>query len=143
VLTIYLISNLFQQSEKQSIPKEGFIPSSRAKTGIVSGGLPDLAFTKELIIDPYEVKEGEKQIFSVWAKSPSGVEKVMFVINTDKGNEVIEFKLVEGAATEGRWQGSWIVKDVSTHSSYSGSFQAINKEGKDIRMPISLYFSTE
>jgi len=124
--------------EKEEIAKEEeFIPSERAGKFYISGGESLPVFTREVIVDPFKVKEGEKQVFSIWAKDPQGVEKVTANIKTDIGEEIIELKLVEGTVEEGRWMSSWITKDISAKSSYSTVFQAKNKEDKVTQMTLS------
>ena len=125
--------------EKEEIAKEEeFIPSERAEKFYISGGGEDFpVFTREVIVDPFKVKEGEKQFFSIWAKDPQGIEKVTANIKTDIGEEIIELKLVEGTVEEGRWIGSWITKDISAETSYSTIFRTENKEGKETQMPIT------
>ncbi|MBU0546980.1 hypothetical protein KKA72_02350 [Patescibacteria group bacterium] len=117
--------------EEEVISKEEFIPSERAQKFYISGGKILPVFIKEVIVDPFKVKEGERQVFSIWAKDTQGIERVTAKISTDKEDETIELELVEGTEVEGRWQGFWITKDISVRSSYAAVFQAINKEGKD------------
>ena len=115
--------------------KEKLILSDRGATFFVGGGKEFPAFFKELVVDPIEPKKGEKQIYSIWVKDPKGVEKVTATIKTDVEDELIEMKLVEGTKTEGRWQGSWITRNISANSRYETVFQAINKEGKEHSSP--------
>jgi len=117
--------------------EEKFTPSERAAIFSTSGGSDYPKFVKELVIDPKNPREGEKQIFSIWAEDPDGVEKVTAVMKTNKGEETIEFKLVEGEKTEGRWQGSWEAKDILIDSryTYDMDFKALNKKGKETKVP--------
>jgi len=127
----YLLKPIYKIEEK---PEEKF-PSERAGKFSVSGGeIPGPAFEKELIADPLEPKLGETQKFSVWAQDPKGIKEVSGEIETDKGKEKIEFKLVEGNGKEGRWFGSWQVKDVLTGKHYSILLSATNEEGKDTKL---------
>lgn len=120
-----------EEEEEEITPKEEFIPSDRAEKFYISSGKTLPVFTKEVIVDPFKVKEGEEQTFSIWAKDPQGIKKVTATIKTDTGEEAMELELVEGTSAEGRWMGSWTTKNISTRSSYSTVFQAINKEGND------------
>ena len=119
-----------EQPEKEEVASEEFIPSERAIIGKIGGGTSPPLFLKEVIIDPFRVKQGEKQTFSIWVKDPKGIEKVIGKIETDVGEEIIEFQLVQGIAEDGRWQGSWITRDISISSIYSILIQATNTEGK-------------
>jgi hypothetical protein len=115
---------------------------SRAAIFSISGGSNYPKFVKELIIDPKDPKEGEEQIFSTWVEDPDGIEKVTAVIKTNKGEETIEFKLVEGEKTKGRWQGSWEAKDILINSryTYDMEFKAVNKKGKETKVPFLWHF---
>jgi len=125
-----------QEKQEEIIPEEELL-SDRAEVFFVSGGKTFPVFTKKLIIDPFKVKEGEEQTFSIWAKDPKGIEKVTATISTDTEDKLIELELVEGTNEEGRWLGSWITKDISARSSYPTVFRAFNKESKDTKMTLS------
>ena len=116
--------------EEKKLPPPVHTLSDRAEKFSVSSKEDHPTFTKELIADPFKVKEGEEQYFSVWAKDSSGVEKVIAVIKTDKEDKILELKLVEGTEREGRWEGSWLAKDISLSDSYSTEFQIINKNNQ-------------
>jgi len=124
-------------TEKNIPVEEKSFPSERAEKFYISGGENFPVFTKEVIVDPFKVKEGEKQTFSIWAKDPQGIEQVRATIQTDAKEEVIELKLVEGNELEGRWLGFWTTKDISTQTSYSIVFQAINKKKEETKVPLS------
>ena len=120
------------------VPKEEPpFPSERAEKFYISGSENFPVFTKEVIVDPFKAKEGEKQTFSIWAKDPQGIEQVRATIQTDAKEEIIELKLVEGDELEGRWLGFWTTKDISTQTSYSTVFQAINKKKEETKLPLS------
>ena len=108
--------------------------SGRAEKFFISGGEDYPVFAKELIVDPFKVKEGETQYFSIWAKDPAGIEKVTATVKTDKGDEVLDFELVEGTRMEGKWVGSWITKNISFETAYATEFRAINEKGKDTKL---------
>jgi len=123
---------------EEVIPKEEPpLPSERAEKFYISGGENFPVFTKEVIVDPFKAKEGEKQTFSIWAKDPQGIEEVRATIQTDAKEEIIELKLVEGDELEGRWLGFWTTKDISTRTSYSTVFQATNKKKEETKVPFS------
>jgi len=128
------------KSEKWTISKGKLTFSETAVTFSISGEtkvFPE--FIREVIVDPFKVKEGEKQTFSIWVKDPKGVEKLIGKIKTDTKEEIIEFNLVEGTVKEGRWLGSWATKDILTQSSYSTVFQAKNKDDKETEIPLYWY----
>jgi len=128
----------FTPGAEEIIPEEGTpFPSERAEKFYISSGEGYPVFSKEVIVDPFKVKEGEKQIFSIWAKDPQGIEQVRATIQTDAKEEVIELKLVEGDEIEGKWLGFWTTKDISTQTSYSTVFQAINKKKEETKLPLS------
>lgn len=122
--------------EEEVITKEEF-PSDRGEKFYISGGKEPPVFTREVIVDPFKTKEGEKQTFSIWAKDPKGIERVTATIKTDAEDKIIELELVEGTNEEGRWLGSWTTKNISANPLYSTVFQAVNKEGKDTKMTLS------
>lgn len=125
------ISEPITYLRKEKLPPPVHIMTDRAERFSVSSGEDYPIFTKELIADPFEVKNGEEQYFSVWTKDPEGVEKVTAKITTDAGEKIIEFQLAEGTENEGRWQGSWITENISLNDSYPTEFRIVNKNNKD------------
>jgi len=121
-----------------SIPRE--LEESRdlygAEKFYISGGDSLPTFTKEVIVDPFEVREGEEQIFSIWAEDNDAVEKLTAIIFNDAGEKPIELQLVEGTEKMGKWMGSWITKDISDSPRYSTVFKAINKQGEETKMTL-------
>ena len=117
--------------------------SARAEKFVISGGEDYPVFAKELIVDPFKVKEGETQYFSIWAKDPVGIEKVTATVKTDSGDRALDSELVEGTKEEGRWMVSWLTKDISLGTTYSTEILAINKNGKDTKLTISWYHQEE
>jgi len=117
--------------------------SGRAEKFFISGGEDYPVFAKELIVDPFKVKEGETQYFSIWAKDPVGIEKVTATVKTDSGDRALDSELVEGTKEEGRWMVSWLTKDISLGTTYSTEILAINKNGKDTKLTISWYHQEE
>jgi len=116
-------------------PGEEPFPSDRAHTFSVSGPGTYPHFTKELVIDPFDVREGEKQTFSIWAEDPQGIERAYAMVETDEDDELIEFELVEGTGNLGRWMGSWVTRDISVvAASYETSFYAVNNGGNNTRL---------
>ncbi|PIU01846.1 hypothetical protein COT68_01035, partial [bacterium (Candidatus Torokbacteria) CG09_land_8_20_14_0_10_42_11] len=111
----------------------------RSEVFNVSGGAKSPVFSKTLEVNPYyKVRQGETQTFSIWTKDElDEVATVTATIETTKGNEVIEMKLTEGTSKEGKWEGSWITKDISANSSYPTVFLAENKKGETTTLTLS------
>jgi len=86
---------------------------------------------KEMIVDPYAVKEGEEQFFSVWATDMDEVELVTVSIKTYDYDIIAVFhlKLVEGTKKEGRWEGSWETINIFYRPVFLFLFKAFNKNG--------------
>jgi hypothetical protein len=143
LLTYWGISQLPAEKPVIQTQKEETFPSERAETFYISGGTIPPVFVKELIIDPAAssilsiVKEGERQTYSIWAKDPGGIEKVIAAISTDTGKELLNFKLVEGTPEEGRWQGSWITKDISLQTIYKTTFEATSNTGSSTSVSLT------
>lgn len=132
ILAVFVGFVIYNEMTKE----KDFIPSERSEKFYISSGEITPAFTREIIVDPFKVREGEKQTFSIWAKDPRGIEKVTATTITDIGDKTIELKLVEGTNEEGRWQGSWIAQNISTKDSYSTIFQATNKENEEAKITL-------
>jgi len=105
--------------------------SDRAETFTISQDRDFPLFNKELVIDPFRVKNGDEQFFSVWVEDPGGIERVIAEVSTDKEGEILELQLIEGESTHGRWMGSWIVRDVLKISPYSTKVRAFNEQGQE------------
>ena len=123
--------SLFQRQEKSVFPSE------RAEKFSVSSGSGLPAFAQQLIIDPYNVAQGERQIFSVWAKDEQGIESIVGEVYTDRGKESFDLSLVERDEKMGRWQGEWTTKNLDLKDTYSFSLTAVSKEGKSTKMTSS------
>lgn len=121
----------FTSSQEEEIPQEEFTSSDRAEKFFISSAGEPPVFFKEIITDPFEVREGEEQVFSVWVKDPKGIERVTASVSTDKDSQIIEMEIKQGTRKEGRWQGSWIVSDISSHPIYETTFKAFNFQGEE------------
>jgi len=93
--------------------------------------------------------EGEIQTFTVWVcaegigpkaisrEEASPVKEVTAKIKTGKGDVTIQFKLVEGDSRYGKWEGSWIVRDILWIKPDTGwprctiHFQAVNEANEE------------
>ena len=131
VLVFRFKDSIFQKQEKS------IFPSERAEKFSVSSGSSLPAFAKQLIIDPYNVVQGERQVFSVWARDEQGIESVVGEVYTDRGGESFDLSLVEGDEKMGRWQGEWTTKDLDLKDTYSFSLTAVSREGKSTKMTSS------
>ena len=126
-------------SPEKELPS-GHILSGRAGKFSISSGESYPVFLKELIVDPFsEVKEGEKQYYSIWTKDPEEIEKVTATIKTDKEDKVLKLQLVEGTKEEGRWEGSWLTENISLSDSYPTEFRVVNKTNKDRKLTCVWY----
>jgi len=121
-------------------PGEESFPSDRAETFSIGGPGTYPQFTKELVMDPFDARQGEKQTLSIWAEDLQGVERVYAMVETDKDDELIEFELVEGTCNLGRWMGSWVTRDISVVSrGYQTNFYAVNLGGSNTKMSAVWY----
>lgn len=103
---------LLQLMEQELIVPDSFFDSNRTDTWGVSGG--HIQITKLQVSPGDTVKEGEIQAFALNIESQeSPVKEVTATIKTDQGNITIQFKLVSGIRTNGRWVGFWLVKDIA------------------------------
>jgi hypothetical protein len=134
--SIFILGLVFLKLNIKQENLTDWVPSERAEKFYISSGKTFPVFTKEVIADPFKVKEGEKQTFSIWVKDPQGIKEVRANIDPDAEEELIELELVEGTDQEGRWVGFWITRNISAQSTYSTNFLAINKEGKDTKMTL-------
>jgi hypothetical protein len=128
------------QPKKIALPA-GF--SERAELFFVGETNTSPDFYRELIIAPFRVKEGERQSFSIWSKDPIGIERVITTIKTDIGQKLFFLKLVEGTEKAGRWQGSWVTKNISRSDRYVTEFKAVNKDGKEVKMGCVWYIKKD
>jgi len=125
----------------KKLPPPVHILSDRTEKFSISSGEGYPVFLKELIVDPFKVKEGEEQYFSIWAKDPAGIAKVIATIKTDKEDKTLALQLVEGTKEEGRWEGFWLTNNISLSDNYPTEFQAVNKNNQDRKSTIFWYLS--
>jgi len=137
-LGIYYWTAIRAPEESGEEVEKEFSSEDRSATFNISSGGGEPVFAKELFIDPFKnVREGEKQTFSIWAKDKYGIKKVSFTTFTDLGEEVTEMELVEGDTKEGKWFGSWITKNISSRYSYQTKFIAENINGETTKLTLS------
>jgi hypothetical protein len=139
ILAVFVGFVVYNEMTKE----KNFIPSERSEKFYIIAGESLPVFTREIIVDPFKIKVGERQFFSIWAKDLQGIEKVTATTTTDIGDKIIELKLVEGTNEEGRWQGSWIARNISIKDSYSTTFQATNKENKEAKINLTWQVNKE
>ncbi len=141
-----VFKGIVQEISQNTFPIEFSRPnnfSERAEKFLISGEKNSPSFTKELIIDPFEVKNGERQYFSIWVSDSDGIEIVTATIKTDTLEKTLELRLVEGTKTEGRWVGFWVAKDITNGNTYSTIFKAINQKGQETKLTASWYCQEE
>ena len=141
LIIIALLSMTAISFAEQSYKKPFY---SKRAGRFTTGGLKTFpTFYKELVIDPFKVKQGEKQSFSIWAKDPEGITKATATIKTDKGEKKLRLKLVEGTRQDGRWTCFWRTKNISKRDTYTTQFKAFNKKGKDAKTTCFWHTSKE
>jgi len=120
-------------------------PSERAGIYYVSGGGGYPIFCDKFIADPdggideSRLKTGELQVFSIGAKDPKGIEKVIGKIKFKDKEILFEMKLIEGTVQEGKWIGAWKVRSGYPDQLVDGNsvkFEliAFNTEGETTRV---------
>jgi len=133
----------FEREKPVPIP-ESYTPSERAKTFNISGGKEDgPRFVREVIIDPFAIKTGENQYFSIWVEDTNGIERLTIELETDNEPEVTDMALVEGTQERGRWLGGRIAKDFYQGNYYLAIFRAKNKIGEEKKMNILWKYDRE
>lgn len=147
ILIIFCLAGIggwlyFSQPKELPSTDTGYIFPEQAEKFSISGGGGYPSFVKELIIYPFQVKEGEKQYYSIWVKDPEGIEKVTAVVKTDKDDKIFNLELKEGTEKEGKWEGFWLTENISLNTRYSTEFRAINKNGEDTKS-ISFWYRRE
>lgn len=89
----------------------------------------------EAIIDPLDVKVGDKQTMTVSITDTYSITSVKAFVETDTGTKTYDLELKSGTDTNGTWENSWTVYD--THSAkYKTTFTAIdsNNESSSITL---------
>ncbi len=137
ILPLELEQKIIQPAPTQKIKPEELIISERGERFSVGGGREFPMFTKELVIDPFEVKQEEKQLFSIWVKDSEGIESVLAIAKTAKEPKTIELVLVEGTIKQGRWKGFWITENISQIPLLKITFRAVNKNNQETILEIS------
>ena len=131
ILVIIFLINLNNENTAKNLSS---LPESQ--TFYISGRSEEPAFTKEVTVNPFNVREGQKQIFSIWAKDSKGISKVTGIISTDKGKEILELSLAEGTNKEGRWESAWTAKNIGNSFSYTTNFHAVNIDGENTNLTL-------
>lgn len=130
----------FSSTSFSGIPLEGVNIENNNSIPLGDGGAESFTVSQSkeppvfydlLTIDPFEATNGVEQTFSIWAKDTEGIEKVIGRVTTDTSESVFEFKLLEGTTMDGKWVGSWIVKDASKGESYPTEIRASTKRGEE------------
>ena len=98
-------------------------------------------FFQKLRINPfYDAKAGEKQYFSIWARDPEGIERVVVIVDPDKNRITIPLRLAKGDKFSGKWTGDWIVKDFSRDEAIDLLFEAENTKGEITHLKTYFHF---
>jgi len=83
-------------------------------------------------IDPYDPAQGSKQTVTIHVKDEQPITEVTAILKTDNTvSEPYSFQLISGSATDGQWQGSWIVNDTYLYT-YSLILKATSSRGQSI-----------
>jgi hypothetical protein len=115
--------------------------SDRAEKYYISSGGGYPSFTKELIIDPFfEVQDGEEQYLSIWAQDPTGIAEVTATVKLNEGDRTIDLQLAEGTPQEGRWEGIWIIENVSSNPKCKTEYRVVSESGEEKIAPISSWY---
>lgn len=66
---------------------------------------------REVTVDPFDPKKGEKQTFSVQALDDKPIRSLSLTLKTDNGSKTYSLSLVQGTAMNGVWQVSLVTED--------------------------------
>lgn len=133
----------FRAEEPVPIP-ETYVPSDRAKTfGISSEEGDGPRFVKEVTIDPFSIRTGDNQYFSIWIEDPKGIERITIELETDGDPEIADMALVEGTPEAGRWLGGRIAEEFYKGNYYLAIFRAKNMIGEEKKMNILWRYEEE
>lgn len=81
---------------------------------------------KEVVVDPFDPKTGERQTMSIETSYSEPIESAKVTLKTDQGSKIYPLRLVEGTNLDGRWEGSWGTDD--THLViYDALFEVFSK----------------
>ena len=126
------IKNIVQSNIKSSSPS---ISKKNTKKNLAAPGRQEYSIIQnhnspefyKAIIDPEDVKLGEKQTMTVYVKDKKAeIIEVKAEIKTDTKIQIYNLSLISGSRKDGVWQGSWTVND--THNKeYVTKFIAKNK----------------
>lgn len=87
----------------------------------------------DLVIDPLYVLKGEKQTVSVMVDYSSPINSVTLTTVSDNKSTPHELKLVEGTASSGKWEGTWIIDD-DYNLKYKMDIEAVASSGTKLSL---------
>lgn len=81
-------------------------------------------------LNPYDPTQGSLQTVTISAKDEQPITQVTAVLKTDNTvSQPVSFKLIDGSATDGTWQGSWTVADTYLYT-YNLVLTAVSSRGQ-------------
>ena len=81
-------------------------------------------------IDPYDPPKGGRQSVTISVRDEQPVSQVSAVLKTDNAvSQPVSFKLIDGSAADGTWQGSWTVDDSYLYN-YNLILTAVSSRGQ-------------
>ena len=130
------ISEQLPKEEAQKQPKTIFpLPHGKQSYAIITDN-PQNPQILEVVLDPLDVKQGEKQVVTVKVKykdtnTVTSSYKVFVTYKTDNTTTTIPLKLkkLDGLPLVGIWEGVWKPED-SYESVYMASVRAISDAGE-------------
>jgi len=124
-------------SESSDVVEESPALSERVKKFSISGKSESgPQFVEEVTIDPFTVKIGEVQYFTIWIEDPIGIEKTTLEIETEDKPEITDMELIEGSPKKGKWIGYWTAKNLFEEDYHLAIFRATNRKGEERKMNI-------
>ena len=130
------VSKQFPKEEIQRQPKKIFpLPQGKQSYAIITDN-PQNPQILEVVLDPLDVREGEKQVITVKVKykdtnTVTSNYKAFVTYKTDNTTATVPLKLkkLDGPPLVGIWEGIWEPED-SYESVYMASIRAISDAGE-------------
>ncbi|MBI2013859.1 MAG: hypothetical protein HYS87_03480 [Candidatus Colwellbacteria bacterium] len=108
IAIFFVFITLFPFSEEQVVNSDKFVPSpsERGEVFTVSSGERGPRIVSGFI-DPFDIKRGEEQMFSVHVTNFRPVKSVTVTIKTETQEYPYQLELLNGRSRDGFWQGKW------------------------------------
>jgi len=92
----------------------------------------------EVIFDPFEVREGERQKITVTLKNPDEIESFKAMLKDGVGDQKKEFKrvLIDKEKNQNSYQIVWLPKELESSKSYLAKFEYLTKSGEKNEMSL-------